>query len=119
MAICVDGRIGLLKSASGTKNKVINMMWKIDIFKVMETLAEHGIISKWEASDDEFFFYVRNGYITLRRVMRRRGAHSLEDLLTSVAWSRKMIERFCKTFAKEASNYILDTFLTDVKNDLR
>jgi hypothetical protein len=107
LAICVDGRFGSLKTASGSKRKSMSLMWKVDIFKVADALARHGLIDESEAMDDDMFFYLRNGYISLRKVLRKRNALSLEKLLTQLVWDREDIAQFCEKFRVEAGKYLI------------
>jgi len=105
LALCVDAKTGLVRSNTGTKRwrPGIPTYWRVDIYKVLETLAKHGIISKYDVADDNVFYLVRNGYVKLRKLR----IPSLETLVTSIAKSKTLIEAFCRDFPREAKRYIV------------
>jgi len=76
----------------------------VDIPKILEVLADHGILPRDVALTDEAFNYVRNGYISLRR----RGLRSLEELLTAVGRYSYLLDRFCQNFPREAGRLIME-----------
>lgn len=111
LALCVDGKKRSMKRVFGLKRLRLDaeVYWRLDIYELIRTLAEHGVISRGDAYSDEMFYMVRNGYIQLRRaLLKRRRDNSLEALVTSIAAkTRPLLERFCTEFPVEAGQYIL------------
>jgi hypothetical protein len=112
LALCVDGRTGALRSNAGTRKLRLEApaYWKVDIPKLIEALAEHGVISRHDAYSDEVFYLVRNGYIQLRKLAKTK-IKSLESLVTSLSKSKSLLDKFCREFPREAEAYILKEVL--------
>jgi hypothetical protein len=111
LALCVDANKRSMKRVFGLKKWRFNLevYWKLDIYELIKTLAEHGVIKREDTYSDELFYMVRNGYIQLRRtLMKRKNNNSLETLVTSiVAKTKPLLEKFCRDFPLEAEQYIL------------
>jgi hypothetical protein len=108
LALCVDSNPGPMKRVYGSKRWRLDteLYWKLDIYRLIETLAKHGVVSK--ADVDDLFYMVRNGYILLRKLLVKQGKYSLENLVTTIApKTRPLLESFCKKFIVEAEPYIL------------
>jgi hypothetical protein len=110
LALCVDSNPGPMKRVHGSKRWRHNaeLYWKLDIYKLIETLAKHGVVSEADIDNDDLFYMVRNGYILLRKLLAKSGKRSLENLVTTIApKTRSLLESFCKKFVVEAEPYIL------------
>ncbi len=111
LALCVDANRRSMKRVFGSKRLRLDaeVYWRLDIYELVRTLAEHGVIDRGDAYSDEVFYMVRNGYIQLRRaLLKSRRDNSLETLVTSIAAkTRPLLERFCREFPVEAGRYIL------------
>jgi hypothetical protein len=108
LALCVDSNPGSMKRVHGSKRWRLSteLYWKLDIYRLIETLAKHGVIR--EVDVDDLFYMVRNGYILLRKLLVKQGKHSLENLVATIApKTRSLLESFCKKFIVEAEPYIL------------
>lgn len=108
LALCVDSNPGPMKRVYGSKRWKLDaeLYWKLDIYRLIETLARHGVVH--EADADDLFYMVRNGYILLRKLLIKQGKRSLESLVTTIApKTRSLLESFCKKFIVEAEPYIL------------
>ena len=105
LSICVDAKTGTLKRDSVPRvlSVEVPVYWRVDVFKLIDSLVEHGVVEARDAYTDEFFYALRNGVIRLRRL----GLRSLEQLVTSVFKSRRVLEDFCREFPVEAGRLIL------------
>jgi len=106
LTLCVENITSSLKPLTRgkrLKGRDIPAFWKIDIPRLIEVLAEHGLVDPREAYNDKTFYTVRNSYIALRRLKLR----SVEMLVTTMIKSRKMIEEFCRQFKEEAGHLII------------
>ena len=101
MSVCVDNYV-VFKSNSGYLKK-LRQLWKIDIDAVVKSLVNHKVVSLNDfESEDEVFYSIRNGYITLRR----KKIPCLEKLLTSFK-TRETIVWFCREFPVQAREFII------------
>jgi hypothetical protein len=106
LALCVDANYSAVKGNTKKWRFQIPVYWKVDVYKLIDSLVKHGVVGE-EAYTDEFFYIVRNGYIQLRRMR----IPSLERLVTSVSKSSVVLREFCRDFPREVGNYLLKEVL--------